>query len=74
MTVRIPKVIVARTIAALQKGGAAGCEAVVLWLASGPRGAERIEEALLRMQRRSVVDGTDGRLSHAALSNLQAGP
>ena len=45
MTVRIPKEIVARTIAALQKGGAAGCEAVVLWLASGPRGAERIEEA-----------------------------
>jgi antirestriction protein ArdC len=31
------------------------------------------QSALLRLQRRSVVDGTSGRLSLAALSNIQAG-
>src|SRR5713226_8361634 len=31
------------------------------------------QQALLRMQRRSVVDGTSGRLSHAAFSDVQAG-
>lgn len=45
MTLLVPKEIVARTIDILRRGGAAECEAVVLWLASGPRGAERIEEA-----------------------------
>lgn len=45
MTLLVPKEIVARTIDILRRGGAAECEAVVLWLGSGPRGAERIEDA-----------------------------
>jgi proteasome lid subunit RPN8/RPN11 len=45
MTIRIRKHLVVDTIGILQRGGAATCEAVVLWLGSGPHGEERVLEA-----------------------------
>jgi proteasome lid subunit RPN8/RPN11 len=45
MTVRVSEEVIAETIDILRRGGAAGCEAVVLWLGRGERGAERIEDA-----------------------------
>ncbi|EKS34473.1 MAG: hypothetical protein GY844_11405 [Bradyrhizobium sp.] len=69
MTVRVPKEIVARTIDVLRRGGAVECEAVVLWLGRGPRGAERIEEAYRPDQ---IAEKDFFRIPPAAMKDLMA--
>jgi hypothetical protein len=63
----------ARIVAELELGAAPW---VKPWSASQARIPVQCceQSPVLRMQRRSVVDGTSGRLSHGALSNIQAGP
>ncbi|MDA9488839.1 Mov34/MPN/PAD-1 family protein [Bradyrhizobium sp. CCBAU 11361] len=67
MTLLVPREIVARTIDILRRGGAEECEAVVLWLGSGPRGAERIAEAYRPDQ---IADKVFFRIPPAAMKDL----
>ncbi|MBW7973562.1 Mov34/MPN/PAD-1 family protein [Bradyrhizobium sp. BR 10289] len=67
MTLLVPREIVARTIDILRRGGAEKCEAVVLWLGSGPRGAERIAEAYRPDQ---IADKDFFRIPSAAMKDL----
>ena len=67
MTLLVPTEIVARTIDILRRGGAAECEAVVLWLGSGARGAERIAEAYRPDQ---IADKDFFRIPPAAMKDL----
>jgi proteasome lid subunit RPN8/RPN11 len=67
MTIKIPKMLVARTINVLQRGGAVECEAVVLWLGGGPRGDERIEDAYRPDQ---IAERDFFRIPHQAMKDL----